>query len=261
VIRTQRIALYAGLGTLAAAIGVSGIAGAAAPTAGQSTVQPAGLHQVENLSIAKQEVKQYYGDDGDQQPSEGSAFARDVAVKRQQARQILARVLASHNFGKAKPAVVFDIDDTTLNTYNYEVINDFAYDREEAEEYVKEHVMPPVFGMPELAQWAQQRGIEVFYLSGRSEDQRPYTARDLTQGGFPNVREDRVLLRDRANPPDYLEYCEPQCTTVQFRAGTRKYLESQGFDIVLNVGDQDSDLEGGYADHAVKLPNPMYILP
>jgi len=31
--------------------------------------------------------------------------------------------------------------------------------------------------------------------------------------------------------------------------------------IVLNVGDQFSDLEGGYALHPTKLPNPMYYLP
>ncbi len=30
---------------------------------------------------------------------------------------------------------------------------------------------------------------------------------------------------------------------------------------MLNVGDQWSDLQGGYADKALKLPNPTYNLP
>ena len=30
---------------------------------------------------------------------------------------------------------------------------------------------------------------------------------------------------------------------------------------MLNVGDQWSDLQGGYADQVLKLPNPTYFLP
>src|SRR6185312_25067 len=44
--------------------------------------------------------------------------------------------------------------------------------------------------------------------------------------------------------------------------GTRKHIEQDlGYDIALNVGDQWSDLQGGYADHYLKLPNPTYYLP
>jgi predicted secreted acid phosphatase len=245
--------MLAGAATLSVAVGIGSYAVADASQDGE--------HGIENLSLAKEKVKQYYGDTGSQQPSPESSFAADVAAKRQQAKAKLAQALAERANDDSKPAIVLDVDDTTLSTYNYEVLNDFAYDREEAEQYVKENVMDPVFGMPELAQWAEEQGVEVFYLSARPEDQRSYTERDLAAGGFPDVRQDRVLLRDRANPPDYLEYCEPQCTTVQFRTGTRKHLESQGYDILLNVGDQRSDLDGGYGDHTVKLPNPMYILP
>ena len=34
-----------------------------------------------------------------------------------------------------------------------------------------------------------------------------------------------------------------------------------GFRIIANFGDQFSDLKGGSADRAVKLPNPTYYLP
>ena len=38
-------------------------------------------------------------------------------------------------------------------------------------------------------------------------------------------------------------------------------IENEGFTILANVGDQDSDLEGGHAKRAFKLPNPMYYIP
>lgn len=34
-----------------------------------------------------------------------------------------------------------------------------------------------------------------------------------------------------------------------------------GFRIIVNVGDQESDLAGGHAERAFKLPNPFYIIP
>jgi hypothetical protein len=38
-------------------------------------------------------------------------------------------------------------------------------------------------------------------------------------------------------------------------------VETQGYDIVANFGDQYSDLNGGFADRTYKIPNPMYYLP
>ena len=35
----------------------------------------------------------------------------------------------------------------------------------------------------------------------------------------------------------------------------------RGYDILVNVGDQRSDLTGGYARRGFKLPNPMYLIP
>ncbi len=47
---------------------------------------------------------------------------------------------------------------------------------------------------------------------------------------------------------------------MEYKAGTRRHIESLGYRIVLNVGDQWSDLQGGYADKVLKLPNPTYFL-
>jgi hypothetical protein len=244
---TERTAIWLASGLLAISAAIGGQA-------------MAGQHEIGNLGLHKQQVREYYGDGGDFQPSEDSAYARDVAREVAKARPILRNALAAHDPADGKPVLLLDVDDTTLNTYNYEASNDFAYDREEAEAYVKDHIMDPVFGMPALAQWAEDHGAEILYLSGRPENQRVYTARDLVEDGYPDVRPNRLIMRNRENPPPYLEFCEPGCTTVQFRSGTRKYLESNGYDILLDIADQDNEVAGGYADHHLKLPNPMYYL-
>jgi len=53
----------------------------------------------------------------------------------------------------------------------------------------------------------------------------------------------------------------PSCNTVERKSQTRAHIESLGYDIVANFGDQFSDLKGGFADRTFKVPNPMYYLP
>jgi len=50
-------------------------------------------------------------------------------------------------------------------------------------------------------------------------------------------------------------------TTVAYKSGARAAIEQQGYRIVANIGDQYSDLAGGHADRAFKVPNPFYFLP
>jgi hypothetical protein len=47
---------------------------------------------------------------------------------------------------------------------------------------------------------------------------------------------------------------------ITFKSGQRAALEAQGYRIVANVGDQESDLAGGHADRSFKLPNPFYFI-
>jgi len=50
-------------------------------------------------------------------------------------------------------------------------------------------------------------------------------------------------------------------SAVEFKAPERRKLTEQGFNIVISIGDQESDLAGGYAERTFKLPNPVYFLP
>lgn len=48
--------------------------------------------------------------------------------------------------------------------------------------------------------------------------------------------------------------------SIDFKPATRAEVESSGYHIILNVGDQYSDLVGGYSLYTLKLPNPVYIV-
>ena len=61
--------------------------------------------------------------------------------------------------------------------------------------------------------------------------------------------------RDLAQPA-YITCAAAKCTTVEYKAGTRKHIEDLGYTIVLNVGDQWSDLQGGYADRVAEAAQP-----
>ncbi len=50
-------------------------------------------------------------------------------------------------------------------------------------------------------------------------------------------------------------------SAATFKAPARKKLEDEGYKILVNIGDQESDLNGGFAENALKLPNPFYYIP
>jgi hypothetical protein len=213
--------------------------------------------QIPNLGIVKNQIKAYYGDTGGQQPTVGSDYWAEVTGVEGKALKQLPHLLKK---ATDAPALVFDVDDTTLSTYNYEVTHDFGYNAQENADYIHNHGMGPVFGMVDFANYAASKGVTVYYLTGRPESQRADTVRDLLAAGYPDVTDATLFMRNRDNPPAYLP-CEPTCTTIQYKSLTRQHIETLGFDIVMDVGDQYSDLDGGYTDSTVKVPNPMYYLP
>ncbi len=43
--------------------------------------------------------------------------------------------------------------------------------------------------------------------------------------------------------------------------GARATIKRRGYEILVTVGDQRSDLKGGHANKRYKVPNPMYFRP
>ena len=173
---------------------------------------------------------------------------------------------------------MLDVDDTTLATWNYEVSSNWAYNPTTNAQYVTGQLFPAVPGMVDLATRRPMQGYAIFFLTGRPATQEAATLGDLTSdgvgvdAGYPaptdaEGRRGRALheARGRGLPelPDRAVSGDPNgsCTTVHYKSATRQHIESLGYDIVANFGDQFSDLEGGYADKTFKLPNPNYFLP
>src|SRR5262245_38574536 len=100
-----------------------------------------------------------------------------------------------------------------------------------------------------LAQRAKALGVAVFFISGRPSKLREATETNLRAHGFE--WDDLTILPDGASFP----------SAVDFKAPARRRITENGYTILVNVGDQDSDLAGGYAERTFKLPNPVYYLP
>jgi predicted secreted acid phosphatase len=221
-----------------------------------------------NVNVLEDQVEHYYGSASATYPGVGtvtipsstSNYAKQMKQIVTGAEAYLAQA-ALHYHGNGKPAVVFDIDDTLLNTYDYTLAEQFGYSSATNLVWIDDAAFPAVFYMPQLVSFAAAHGYSVFYITGRPQSQTAATIKDLTSAGYSAPAAGHLFLKP-AVPPSYLHCAAaPTCTTTEYKSGTRKYISSLGYTIVADFGDQFSDLLGGDAGHQVKLPNPMYYIP
>jgi HAD superfamily, subfamily IIIB (Acid phosphatase) len=50
-------------------------------------------------------------------------------------------------------------------------------------------------------------------------------------------------------------------SAADFKAPQRRAIQGEGYTVIANLGDQPSDLDGGYAERTFLLPNPFYRIP
>ncbi|MBY0451053.1 MAG: HAD family acid phosphatase [Cyanobacteria bacterium] len=147
-----------------------------------------------------------------------------------------------------KPAVVFDLDETLLDNRGYFArYSRFAKPCWDAWALTGQASRLPL--SYELYQWVINKGYTVFFISGRSETLRKATEKNLSQLGYSRYRH------------LYLKPLEMQTLpTGLYKARVRHKIQTEGFVIQANVGDQQSDLEGGYFRRGFKLPNKLYTV-
>ncbi|MEV6006273.1 HAD family acid phosphatase [Streptomyces sp. NPDC051976] len=241
-------------------------AGAAAADSGATTPPPDYQrvgHEPRNLDQLKIQITTYYHDtkdsSGHHHIGPGSQWAADVSAQIGKAKTYLEWRLAHH--APKTPAIMLDIDDTSLSTYPVSADYDFGGGADASAADAKanaDNTYPVIQPTLDLAHWAHDHGVKVVFITGRHDELTTVTRNQLTGLGFPI---DGLYLRPRSNPPVYLP-CGTTCTATPFKSGTRNYLEqSQGYDFVEAIGDQVSDYAGGYDDRGFKLPNPMYNIP
>jgi len=246
ILARVQMAGCAALIVVTALIGSTGLAqsqvGCPAPAAEFNGLNP-------NLGQLKNWLRAYRCSKYDLEVAEVIAEAR--AWIEQRAREV------------AKPAVVLDIDETSLSNWEQIYRNDFAFirggdcdkDADSAcgqgawELSARAVAIGPTLG---LYNDAKARSIAVFFVTGRFDDsvRRAATEENLYRAGYRNWN--GLFMR-------------PQSTAgrsvAEYKATTRAGIESAGYSIIANIGDQDSDLMYGHAEKSFKVPNPFYFIP
>ena len=168
-----------------------------------------------------------------------------------------------------KLALVLDIDETSLSNWEEMKANDFGLiengpcklGRPDADgwrvpespcgfnTWILAHDAKPLDTV-RLFRAAKADNIAVFFITGRKDDDKhavsDATTENLRKAGYSDWA-DLIL-----EPSDY------KSTVEQFKTEKRKEISAKGYTIIANVGDQHSDLNGGYAERVFKLPNPFY---
>jgi HAD superfamily, subfamily IIIB (Acid phosphatase) len=161
-----------------------------------------------------------------------------------------------------RPAVVLDIDETSLSNWDSIAADDFGYIG------AGECSMLPKYpcGFPAWISRAGAKAIEptrkffdavrakniaVFFITGRHESQRKATILNLHREGFDGWT--GLMTR----PDD-----DKRDSIVPFKSGERAKVETgdKPYHIIATIGDQQSDLDGGHAECGFKIPNPFYFI-
>ena len=221
---------------------------------------------IPNIDSVKKTIAAYYGDPGTGIANKTSSpyITETTGIVAKMSAELDSLKQKSVDAGH-KPAIVLDTDDTMLETYDREVsVMHFNFDPAQNNQDVLNKVFPAVPGMAAFENLALSKGIAVFGITGRSDAQKAASIENVTGQGFTGFTPDNYFTKWPTGAiPSYVTCANTAaCTTVEYKASTRRHIEKDlGYDIVLNVGDQYSDLQGGWADNAQKLPNPTYYLP
>ena len=185
------------------------------------------------------------------------AYDRDLAAIDQEA----ASWLRANAARASRPALVLDIDETSLSNWPQMAANDYGYipggtcdalpagpcGSKAWEFSARATVIAPTLALFNMARAA---GVAIFFITGRPEDERDATAKNLRSAGYDGWA--GLTLK-----PTTLHVA----SAADYKAAERARIEAQGYTILANVGDQPSDLAGGHALRTFLLPNPFYRIP
>jgi HAD superfamily, subfamily IIIB (Acid phosphatase) len=188
-------------------------------------------------------------------------YDAEVARVLHDARAWIERRAGRHRAAE-RPALVLDIDETSLSNWKQIYQNDFGYivkgDCDFAkgsacgqiawEQSARAEAITPTL---DLFNAAKARQVTVFFITGRHEgpDERTATEANLHNVGYDGWQ--RLYMRTNA-------FDGP--SVAPFKTWARQDIERQGYTIIANVGDQQSDLANGHAERRFKVPNPFYYI-
>jgi acid phosphatase len=160
----------------------------------------------------------------------------------------------------SKPVLVLDIDETSLSNWsnlkanNFGFIADGACDRLPSgpcgfKAWILQGVAPPIKPALDLFNEAKAKGVAVVFITGRRDRERQATLWNLDRAGYEGWAKLVTRPDDDAHP-----------TVEAYKTEERRKLAGAGYTIIATVGDQQSDLDGGFAECTFKVPNPFYFI-
>ncbi len=145
-------------------------------------------------------------------------------------------------------AVVLDLDETVMDNRAYFIIHK-RYIPDLWDRWVLRGEAPAIPEALEFLRWLNEQKVHVYFVTGRTEKLRDVTVKNLADMGISEY--DGLYMK----PDDY-----DHASAANFKIEARRDIEAKGQPVVLILGDQESDLRGGYGE-GFKLPNPIYTIP
>jgi predicted secreted acid phosphatase len=192
-----------------------------------------------NLDHAKQAVSRYLN---------SGEYGQDLAKAAVKAGKHLAKRVVQPLKAGEKRAIVLDIDETALTNLSHITAQDFGYVPATWSRWVATGQARAIVPVQLIYDLAVRNNVAVFFITGRGPADAPGTEKNLRETGYA------AWAGIHYKPEGY------QGTAQAYKTGIRKQLVADGYTILLNVGDQESDLAGGFAERTVKLPNPFYLI-
>jgi 5'-nucleotidase (lipoprotein e(P4) family) len=131
--------------------------------------------------------------------------------------------------GNKPLAVVTDIDETLLDNSPYDAaraINNQEFDLKAWKHWTAKGIADTVPGAPSFFKYAASKGVAVFYITNRDEDERVGTTKNLKLYHLPYADEAHIILRQ----------------TVSSKEARRQQVLKK-YDIVLLCGDNLPDFD------------------
>lgn len=154
----------------------------------------------------------------------------------------------SKNKDKKNLVVVFDIDDTILS--NKLIIGaDGGYYLDRVIGHQRFSNLPSIKKQKDIYDWCIKHNVGVVFITFRCESERLSTIKNLKEQNITRWR-NLILFPMPCNYKD--------TTALAFKTSVRQDLTKKGVHILAAIGDQYSDVEGGYTDLSIKLDDPGY---
>ncbi len=197
----------------------------------------AGTQSALNIYTAKQSVIAFHED---------GSYEREMAETVEQAKAYIDQRTKTEG---SKLAIIFDVDETLLSNYGYlHKQADFGYIPDLWGRWVSVADAPALLPVCELFNYATEKNVTPFIITGRSEVHREVTVKNLEKAGCGKFK--KLYMKNRQSP----------ATTAEYKSQIRRQISESGYLIIVNIGDQLSDLSGGYSEKIFKLPNRMYFI-